>query len=187
MRKIVGKFIAYEKTADGSLAVFVLRRGKKRLKSLQVPSHIDGVAVSTIRSCGFAGCSNLVEVDLPSTLTVIGGGAFEKCESLAKLTLPDSVEYVGNFAFFHCDSLSDVVIGRGVAHIGQYAFNCCAALQTVHFMGDDDWSLKSDWAGCEVKKSAEQLADKRHAAKTLGTTLSGYVWKTVERQSLFSD
>ena len=44
----------------------------------------------------FAGCKNLQEINIPSSLIYIGDRAFENCTNLPKLIIPDDVEIAAN-------------------------------------------------------------------------------------------
>ena len=47
--------------------------------------------MKTIESQAFAGCSNLLEIELPDGTKEIGYGAFSNCDNLAVLSIPDEV------------------------------------------------------------------------------------------------
>ncbi len=47
----------------------------------------------------FAGCSNITNITLPSTLTSIGNSTFNGCSSLTEITIPASVTSIGVSAF----------------------------------------------------------------------------------------
>lgn len=58
--------------------------------------------VEVIEPYAFAGCDELVRVELPSTLKEIGEGAFLGCVQLREMTVPDGVQKIGEFAFWDC-------------------------------------------------------------------------------------
>ncbi len=68
---------------------------------------------------------------IPSSVTVIGDGAFDECSGLTSVIIPDSVTNMGYYAFEHCRSLTCVTIGNGVSSIGDYAFSGCTSLTDV--------------------------------------------------------
>lgn len=87
----------------------------------------------------FSGCSKLVCVKLPNTLTTIGDYAFNYCSSLETLILPPNVEKIGG-GFSNCSSLKTVVWpvslqdGRCLAY--------CSKLETIYYSGSEfQWSL----------------------------------------------
>lgn len=79
-------------TAIGAGAFYRTRR-----YAVTVP---EGVEV--IEPYAFAGCDELVRVELPSTLKEIGEGAFLGCVQLRELTVPDGVGRIGELAFWNC-------------------------------------------------------------------------------------
>ena len=69
----------------------------------------------------FRECSKLREIFLPPTITAIQTNAFSK-SGLRKVEIPNSVSRVGGDAFAYCESLATVVIGRRVSHLDQGVF-----------------------------------------------------------------
>ena len=63
-----------------------------------------------IQGSVFAGCSRLVSIEIPDSVTAIGYQAFYNCSSLTSVTIPDSVTGIGDDAFYNCSSLKDVYI-----------------------------------------------------------------------------
>eukprot|EP00980_Cylindrotheca_fusiformis_P016203 scaffold4814_cov64-Cylindrotheca_fusiformis.AAC.1 len=70
-------------------------------------------------------------VDIPSTVTVIGIGAFRMCTSLQRLSLNVGLEQIGERSFFGCDSLKRVAIPSNVTVIGNGAFQKCTLLESL--------------------------------------------------------
>jgi hypothetical protein len=69
----------------------------------------------------FTECSNLQEMVLPTTLTAILANAFSRT-GLKAIDIPNSVTRVGGDAFAYCNSLTTVVIGRKVKQMEQGVF-----------------------------------------------------------------
>ena len=53
--------------------------------SFVVKAEVNGVAVTKIGESAFEGNTNLVSIDLPDTITVIGKRAFANCSNLSKM------------------------------------------------------------------------------------------------------
>ena len=98
---------------------------------IEIPSEIDGVAVTSIGKSAFFYCKSLISVTIPDSITSIGYKAFDCCEALTSVTIPDSITSISDSAFFSCKSLSSVTIPDSVTSIGIYAFACCEALTSV--------------------------------------------------------
>ena len=56
---------------------------------------------------------DVVHVDIPSGVTVIGEGAFQDYGSLASVTIPAGVTEIGSSAFEDCVSLESITSRRG--------------------------------------------------------------------------
>ena len=98
---------------------------------LVIPSAFNGLAISGIGAYAFAGCTNLISITLPDSVTSIGSNAFSGCSNLSSLVIPDSVTSIGSNAFFGCSKLSSLVIPDSVTSIGADAFSNCSGLRTL--------------------------------------------------------
>lgn len=84
-------------------------------------ADLSNTKLDTIQPYAFSNCSELSEILLPDTLTVISGGAFAGCKALKEMTLPDSLLSIEQYAFFDT-GLSFVMIPDSVENIGYSAF-----------------------------------------------------------------
>ena len=114
--------------------------------------------VTRLAECVFYGCKNLERVEMPDTVTsiggyafrecgeltgvVIGGGvtsigpcAFYQCENLKSVELPDSLTTIREYAFGYCFNLTNVVLGKGATDIGKCAFENCRSLTSIEIPG----------------------------------------------------
>lgn len=76
-------------------------------------------------------CSNaeMVSVNLPKSVTVIGSNAFAYCSKLQNINL-DDVEEIQNSAFVGCSSLPNITLEK-IESLGANAFNGCNELYRV--------------------------------------------------------
>lgn len=65
----------------------------------------------------------IYKVELPDSITSIGGSAFHSCYSLTSVTIPDSVTSIGGSAFAYCYALASVTVPNSVTSIGGSALN----------------------------------------------------------------
>lgn len=65
----------------------------------------------------------------------IAGNAFSGCSSLMSVTIPDSVTSIGYYAFSGCSSLTSIEIPNSVTSIEYRVFNGCSNLTRVTFNG----------------------------------------------------
>lgn len=78
----------------------------------------------------FYGCTNLEEVILNDSITVIRDAAFYQCSSLKHIVIPDSVQSIGLSAFWE-SGLESVVLGSGLTTISTSAFAQIPTLQHI--------------------------------------------------------
>lgn len=87
--------------------------------------------ISSIGSCAFAGCRDLLDVEF-STVGVneIGWGAFMNCTRLRNISIPSNVNRIGTLAFANCESLSSINIPEK-CRVGDQAFLSCTQLASL--------------------------------------------------------
>lgn len=107
--------------------------GNSRIDSIKFDSSVTQIGSTyssflliSLTNGPFENCSSLTEVEIPSSVTLIGYKAFYCCKSLCKVIIPESVITIDQYAFAYCSSLSEIKIPQSVATIGDYAFYDCA-------------------------------------------------------------
>jgi len=78
--------------------------------TVNIPSHIEGLLVTTIGKTAFFDCDSLASVTIPSSVMSIGETAFYDCDSLTNITIPSSVTSIGERAFFRCYHLTNIIV-----------------------------------------------------------------------------
>ena len=58
----------------------------------------------------FNGCSSLISITIPDSVTSIEDSAFLSCHSLTSITIPDSITRIGTRVFAWCDNLTSITI-----------------------------------------------------------------------------
>lgn len=86
-----------------------------------------GVAVGT----PFEGCTSLVNVIMPNSITNMVEFSFRNCTSLKSIQLSDSLKTIEDGTFYGCTSLDNVVIPNSVTSIGGNAFLNCTSLKSI--------------------------------------------------------
>ena len=71
---------------------------------------------------------SLVEIELPSSIKVIGESAFEDCSSLVSIVIPEGTEMIGSGAFKACKALTSVTLPTTLTSLSRYAFSNCTSL-----------------------------------------------------------
>ena len=77
-------------------------------------------------------CSNVTQVDLPATLTVIGNRFLAACKRLQVIDLKHTLlQSVGNDFASHCPNLMEVALPHTVTVIGDYFIQNCDRLHVI--------------------------------------------------------
>lgn len=103
---------------------------RKGLHKIVIPER-----VRVIKRGMFYGCSDLVSVTIPATVTRIEARAFQDCYSLASVCfVPGSqLGAIGGYAFAGCRGLEDLHLPGGLAFLGKGAFWGCERLAFIKF------------------------------------------------------
>lgn len=123
-----------------SLTSITLEKGLKTIDSYAFcNTNVDKLdvpeGVTQIAAASFMDCKNLVSVNIPSTVSSIGGayygGAFESCAKLTAVNIAGNKNIeasIGYSAFKDCVMLKNIVIPGNYNSIGEYAFSGCSSL-----------------------------------------------------------
>lgn len=65
-------------------------------------------SVDSIRYDAFAGCDNLISVEIPNGVASIGRSAFADCHNLTNVKIASNVKFIDEGAFYGCSNLRDV-------------------------------------------------------------------------------
>lgn len=84
-----------------------------------------------IDQAAFAQCQKLERVKLPATIRQIASDAFSGCSALREIELPDGIFEIGYRAFLGCDGIKKVVFPKSLVKVGNNAFGDCAGLERV--------------------------------------------------------
>lgn len=79
----------------------------------------------------FSRCTGLTSVNIPNTVTSIGGSCFGGCTSLTSINIPDSVASIGSNCFDSCSNLKSVNISNNVTLLPSQCFFACTNLESI--------------------------------------------------------
>ena len=121
----------YNNQADGLVCIGNVAYKYKgtmpvNLTNIEIPS-----SVTLIGPKAFESCSGLTSISIPSSVTSIGSSAFSGCTGLTSITIPSSVTSISSYAFKGCTGLTSVTIPSSVTSIGDYTFSDCTVLTSV--------------------------------------------------------
>ncbi len=115
----------------GNSADFVIRAGELEKYTGAATEVVIPSTVTIIGYGAFEGCSGLKSVTIPSSVTEIGTYAFRHCSGLESITIPSSVTIIRDSAFSDCTSLRTAILSNGLKTIEMYAFQNCSKLTTI--------------------------------------------------------
>lgn len=112
----------------------------KQLKYISIPSEYNNKPVNKIADYAFdasASYETFTQVEIPTSVTHIGNGAFRGCSAVTSFSLPATLTYIGALAFAGCSALTELPIPSSVTYIGSSIFQSCNAFETleVPFVG----------------------------------------------------
>ena len=96
--------------------------------TVDIPSSIDGVTVTSIEEWAFANCVWLSGVVIPDSVISIENNAFYNCTSLISITIPEGVTIINRRTFWNCNKLKNIIIPDSVTVIDDNAFDFCTSL-----------------------------------------------------------
>lgn len=100
--------------------------GCGNLMIINLPDSITGIG-----EYAFSNCSGLMEIEIPSNITCIKSHTFAGCSSLKNIGFNDRIESVREYAFADCAGLKEVKLTNRVMDIGAYAFAGCSSLTYI--------------------------------------------------------
>ena len=101
----------------------------------------------------FYGCTGLTAIELPQSISAIGGTAFAQCADLTSIDLPDAVTRIEMGCFRGCTSLASVKLPAGLTAIMPEAFQGCGSLTAVQLPASLSQILHHAFADCSSLES----------------------------------
>ena len=96
------------------------------LIEIDIPSSV----ISLGSSC-FSYCSHLTEINIPSSVIGIGNNCFAECINLTKITFPSNIRTLKWACLSGCTSLTEVVLPRNLMRLESMCFSNCTSLSEI--------------------------------------------------------
>lgn len=101
------------------------------MRSLQLPNHLE-----IIPSQMCIDDTNLLQINLPDSLRIIGKSAFYH-SGLQRIEIPPLAVMIENYAFAYNNNLAEVTMGQSIKFVGDYVFVADSALRTVTMLSPE--------------------------------------------------
>lgn len=118
---------------------------------INVPDSVDGKPVIEIRGYFLRGNKNVVEINIPDTITKISSEAFEFCTNLEKITMGNDVQKIGQSLCCGDSKLKQVALSQSLSEISHYAFQNCTSLEEIT-IPDSVTTIGFAFSGCTALK-----------------------------------
>ncbi len=118
--------------------------------SIDIPSQIDGTAITAIGEKAFTDYDEIESVTLPASIETIGKQAFWGADSFSRISLPNALTTIGESAFESCDSLANIGFGNNLRTIGARAFKNCKAITTLSLPDSVESIGANAFEGCRA-------------------------------------
>lgn len=105
-------------------------------------------SVTLINDDAFGGCSSLQHIEVPTSVISIGDNCFAYCSSLSEVYLPGSVETIGCESFANCNGLEALILPQSIKVIGEKAFKDCSSLKYLEIPDSVKEIKHSAFSGC---------------------------------------
>lgn len=116
------------------------------LKAIDLPEGL-----TTINTAAF-NASGIEEIVMPSTLSVIGDGAFYYALALHSVTFNEGLENICREAFYGCSSLKEIIIPDSVTSISRYSVTSAGSTSSNYYTFAYCTSLERVVLGSNVTK-----------------------------------
>jgi hypothetical protein len=140
-------YVRFAIDASNAYMTGICEKGEKPSGAVKIPATFtyDGVNYKIVKiqkeitgygDSAFYKNEKITSVEIPSTVTEIGSGAFEECSKLKTVTMSKKAKLslIGSSAFSGCTSLKEIYINAET--VGLWAFSKCSSLAKVTF-GDN--------------------------------------------------
>ncbi len=108
--------------------------------NIEIPTHINGTAITSIKADAFNGCLLITAIKIPDSIESIGSEAFKNCSVLETIYFNATNCTVNSFSggsnYENCNNLTKFVFGKDVTAIPDNACFGATKLQSVVFEGD---------------------------------------------------
>lgn len=110
-------------------------------------------SITVIRQLALAGCANLKSLHIPGNVTSVGQQALSGCISLEEVTIHDDVGEFDIGVFDECTALKEIVLPKSLCEITEAMFLNCTSLQKVTIKEGVTMIAGNSFQGCGALKT----------------------------------
>ena len=132
---------------------YVIEDGKAKItkyvgseQAVIIPDSVEEVPVTEISYYAFEANYDVVSVQIPESVTLIGEGAFMDCASLEEVNIPEAVTGIDRGAFVGCASLKSVTLPMNVGYVREEVFTTCEGMTELKILNPvlkyENWGLE---------------------------------------------
>ena len=174
--------------------------GNTKIEKVTFSAECD---IKYIGEGAFAGCQNLTEIELPSTITEIkpytfawcglkrieihnfitkiGERAFTNCKQLTKIEMSENIEEIGNFAFAWCNELTSFTIPEKTKKLGYEILQANRDLDTLYYN-----AINCEDAGAYYDERVDRTIGAFEGNKGLSEIVFGYKVEYIPEYLLYN-
>ena len=116
-------------------------------------SELKTIGTDGARSGGAFGNTALTSIEIPASVTKIGGAVFMYCDKLETVIFKgNNLTSIGNLAFSDDEALTSITIPASVETIGDRTFNECKKLEKVTISENSHLAVINRWAFFDCPK-----------------------------------
>lgn len=130
----------------------LLKGNGKAANVVNIPSTYEGKPVTRIAANAFKDFTKIKSIVIPEGVKTIDEYAFYGCTNLVDISLPSSLVKIGNYAFAILPYIESIVIPEGVKEIGSQVFACDEALKNISLPSSLNTFGGSLFVGCSSLK-----------------------------------
>ena len=96
--------------------------------------HVIVANIASISSSLFYLCTNLLDVIIPQTITLLPSSVFQYCASLNNIQIPANLQTIGASCCQYCTSFTQINLPASLTDIGANCFYACNNLAEIHIL-----------------------------------------------------
>lgn len=131
-----------------------LAGGKKVVGYIvDIPEGVTSLTTDEMYHTPFSGSYRVYQVNLPSSLQLIGANFFSNMAGLTSIEIPEGVTVIGDTCFSMCPSLKNVKLPSTLKQLGQFCFEDAYSLQSIQLPDSLEVIGQSCFDECRSLKS----------------------------------